>query len=76
MRSTNLMETQTVTLEAITNLKEKPQAQQELSNITYKRQIQQHHQDHQNNHQKNTKFLQNTKQQHNHHHQFLNQTQQ
>ena len=54
----SLMETQTAALEAITNLKEKPQAQQELSNITYKQQIQQHHQDHQNNHQK---FLQNTK---------------
>ena len=32
----SLMETQTVALEVITNLKEKPQAQQELSNITYK----------------------------------------
>ena len=31
-----MMETQTVTLEAINNLKENPQAQQELSNITYK----------------------------------------
>ena len=69
----SLMETQTVALEAITNLKEKPQDQQELSNITYKQQIQQHHQGHQNNYQK---FLKNTKQQQNHHHQFLNQSQQ
>ena len=38
----SLMETQTVALEAITNLKGKPQAQQELSNITYKQQIQHH----------------------------------
>ena len=67
------METQTVALEAITNLKEKPQDQQELSNVTYKQQIQQHHQGHQNNQQK---FLKNTKQQQNHHPQFLNQTQQ
>ena len=56
------METQTVVLEAITNLKEKPQDQRELSNITYKQQIQQH-QGHQNNQQK---FLKNTKQQQNH----------
>ena len=41
-----LMETQTVALETITNLKEKPQAQQESSNITYKQQIQQDHQGH------------------------------
>ena len=32
----SLMETQTVVLEAITNLKEKPQDQRELSNVTYK----------------------------------------
>ena len=53
------METQIVTLEAIANFKEKPQDQQELSNVTYKQQIQQHHQVHQNNEQK---FLKNTKQ--------------
>ena len=58
----SLMETQTVVLEAITNLKEKPQDQRELSNITYKQQIQQH-QGHQN---KQQKFLKNTKQQQNH----------
>ena len=69
----SLMETQTVSVEAITNLKEKPQAQQELSNITYKQQIQQHYQGHPNSHQK---FLKNTKQQQNHLHQFLNQGQQ
>ena len=69
----SLMETQIVALEATTNLKEKPQAQQELSNITYKQQIQQHHQGHQNNHQK---FLKNTNQQQNHHRQFQNQRQQ
>ena len=69
----SLIETQAVALEAIINLKEKPQARQELSNIAYKQQIQQHHQGHQNNHQK---FLKNTKQQQNHHHQFLNQRQQ
>ena len=34
----SLMETQTVALEAITNLKQKPQAQRELSNVTYKQQ--------------------------------------
>ena len=56
----SLMETQTVALEAITNLKEKPQDQRELSNVTYKQQIQQYHQGHQNNQQK---FLKNTKQQ-------------
>ena len=56
----SLMEIQTVALETITNLKEKPQAQQEFSNIIYKQQIQQHHQGHQNNHQK---FLKSTKQQ-------------
>ena len=32
----SLMETQTVVLESISNLKEKPQDQQELSNVTYK----------------------------------------
>ena len=69
----SLMETQTVALEAITNLKEKLQAQQEFSNISYKQQIQQHHQGQQNNHQK---FLKNTKQQQNDHHHFLNQRQQ
>ena len=40
----SLMETQTVALEALTNLKEKPQDQRELSNVTYKQQIQQHRQ--------------------------------
>ena len=40
----SLMETQTVALEAITNLKAKPQ---ELSDVTYKQQTLQHHQDHQ-----------------------------
>ena len=68
-----LMETQTVTLEAITNFKEKPQDQQELSNVTYKQQIQQHHQVHQNNEQK---FLKNTKQQQNHYLRFQNKRQQ
>ena len=38
-----LMETQTVALETITSLKEKPQDQLELSNVTWKQQIQQHH---------------------------------
>ena len=32
----SLMETQTVALESISNLKEKPKDQQELSNVTYK----------------------------------------
>ena len=45
----SLTETQTVALEAITNPKEKPQDQRELSNVTYEQQIQQHHQGHQNN---------------------------
>ena len=66
----SLMETQTVALEAITNLKEKPQDQRELSNVTYKQQTLQHHQDHQNNQQK---FLKNNKQQQNHHRHFQNQ---
>ena len=66
----SLMETQTVALEAITNLKEKPQDQRELSNVTYKQQTLQHHQDHQNNQQK---FLKNNKQQQNHDHHFQNQ---
>ena len=44
-----LMETQIVALEAVTNFKKDPQDQQELSNVTYKQQIQQHHQGHQNN---------------------------
>ena len=48
----SLMETQTVSLEAITNLKEEPQDQQEIPNVTYKQQIQQHHQGHQDNQQK------------------------
>ena len=34
----SLMETQTVALEAITNLKEKTQDERELSNVTYKQQ--------------------------------------
>ena len=67
------METATVALEAITNLKETPQDQQELSNVTYKQQIQQHHQGNNNNQQK---FLKITKQQQNHHCQFQNQRQQ
>ena len=66
----SLMETQTVALEAITNLKEKPQDQRELSNVTYKQQTQQHHQGHQNNQQK---FLKNKKQQQNYHRYFQNQ---
>ena len=45
----SLKETQTVVLEAITNLKQKAQDQPELPNITNKEQIQQHHQGHQNN---------------------------
>ena len=35
-----------VALEVITNLKENSQVQQELSNVTYKQQIQQHLQGH------------------------------
>ena len=66
----SLMETQTVALEAITNLKEKPQDQRELSYVTYKQQTQQHHQSHQNNQQK---FLKNNKQQQNDDHHFQNQ---
>ena len=70
----SLMETQTVVLlEAIPNLKEKQQDQQNLSNVTYRQQIHQHYQGHQNNQQK---FLKNTKQQQNHHRQFQNQRQQ
>ena len=46
------METQTVALETITSLKENPQDQLELSNVTWKQQIQQHHQSHENNQQK------------------------
>ena len=34
----SLMETQTVALDAIPNLKEKPQDQRALSNVTYKEQ--------------------------------------
>ena len=68
-----MMETPTVALEATTNLKEKPQDQRELSNITYKQQIQQHHQGHQNDQQK---FLKNIKQQQNYHRHFQNQRQQ
>ena len=64
------METPTVALEATTNLKEKPQDQRELSNVTYKQQTQQHHQGHQNNQQK---FLKNNKQQQNHHRHLQNQ---
>ena len=66
----SLMETPTVALEAITNLKGKLQDQRELSNVTYKQQTQQHHQGHQNNQQK---FLKNSKQQQNHHRHFQNQ---
>ena len=36
----SLMETQTFALEAITNFKEKPQDQRELSNVTYNQQTQ------------------------------------
>ena len=68
----SLMETQTVALKAITNLKEKLQDQQELPNITYKQQIQQHHQGHQNNQQR---FQKNLKPEQNHHCQFQNQRQ-
>ena len=66
------MVTETVASEAITNLKEKPQDQQKLSNVTYKQQIQKHHQGHQNNQQK---FIKAIKKQQNHHCQFQNQTQ-
>ena len=52
----SLMETHTVALEAITDLKEK-----ELPNVTYKQQIQQHHQGHQNNFQKVHKILSNSR---------------
>ena len=38
------METQIFSLEAITKLKEKLQDQRELPNVTYKQQIQKHHQ--------------------------------
>ena len=44
-----LMETQIVALEAVTNFKKDPQDRKELSDVTYKQQIQQHHQGHQNN---------------------------
>ena len=53
----SMMETQTVALKAITNLKEKPQDQHELPNITYQQQIQQEHQGHQQNQQKIQKNL-------------------
>ena len=66
----SLMETQTIALEAITNLEEKPQDQRELLNVTHKQQTRQHYQGHQNNQQK---FLRNNKQQQNHHHHFQNQ---
>ena len=69
----SMMETQTVALKAITNLKEKPQDQHELPNITYQQQIQQEHQGHQQNQQKIQKNL---KPEQNHHHQFQNQRQQ
>ena len=69
----SLMETQTVPLKAIANFNEKPQDQQELSNVDYKQQIQQHHQGLQTNQQKFQKSL---KQQQNHHCQFQNQRQQ
>ena len=65
----SLTETETVALEAVTDLKEKPQDQRELSNVTYKQQSLQH-QDHQNDQQK---FLKNSKQQQNHHHHLQNQ---
>ena len=63
------METQTVALEAITNLKKTPQVQRKLSNVTYKQQAQQHDLGHQNNQQK---FLKINKQQQNHHGHFQN----
>ena len=69
----SLMETQTAALEAMTNLTEKPQDQQKLSNVTYKQQAQQLHQFHQNNQQK---LLKNLKQQQNQLCQFQNQRQQ
>ena len=53
----SLMETQTATLKVRSNLREKPQDQQELSNVTYKQQFQQHHQGYQNNRQKFRKNL-------------------
>ena len=43
----SLMETQAVALEAVTNLKEKPQDQGEQRNITYKQQTEQHNHGHQ-----------------------------
>ena len=55
------METQTVALEAITNLKEKPQDQRELSNVTYKQQ-QNHHCHFQN--QKQQQHVQKEREQH------------
>ena len=67
----SLMETQTVALKAITNLKEKLQDQHELPNITYKQQIQQH-QGQQNNQQR---FQKNLKPEQNHYCQFQNQRQ-
>ena len=57
----SLMETQTVALEAITNLKEKPQDQRELSNVTYKQQ-QNHHCHFQN--QKQQQHVQKEREQH------------
>ena len=66
----SVMETQTVALEAITKLNEKPQDQRELLDETYKQQTQQHHQGHQNNQQK---FLINSKKRQNHHRHFQNQ---
>ena len=51
----SLMETQTVALEAITNLRGKPQDQRELSNVTFSQQTHHHHQGHQNNQQKISK---------------------
>ena len=41
----SMIETQKVGLETFVNLDEKPQDQQELANVTYKQQIQQHCQD-------------------------------
>ena len=49
----SLMEIQTVALEAITNLKEKPQEERKLSNVTYKEQGNHH------------RHFQNQRQQHN-----------
>ena len=51
----SLMETQTVALEAITNLRGKPQDQRELSNVIFNQQTHHHHQGHQNNQQKISK---------------------